>query len=595
MRSVLRHALFVFLCYSGIVLLLAGLGEYQALDVLLLLGVPALASAWWLGFWGVLGGTATSSALALLFVPQNQYQLLPWAGLSYFLLAGGIALWQRRQNPPKKARLLEQIIFKRSLSFAQIIDGEGQVWESNDRAVEVYGSPRRIWEFFHPDDQARVREELERASLRGEAGPLKLRTVSQRKELIPVEAKFVRLEPTRQARLFLEMRDLSALAELQNKIREAEARYRYLIEDAIDTLDTGILLLDKDRKVIWANRTLAQFFGLDREEMFGWEVKRALAGVKPAFVEVSDFEKIVACEAEPFIFAIQRGERERILEYRSIPVATERYKGGRIDHFIDITEKKRLERILQEKTQRLEESNRKLEEFTHVVSHDLKEPLRTMAVFSQYLIEDYRAQLDEEAQDYLDRIHRASLRMRHMIDDLLKLSSIGTRQESLEKVDLGDVLDQLQEDLKARLENVLLVVPPTMPTVVANHTRMVELFGNLISNAIKYSDKPDKRVEVGWEQQGQFYQFYVRDNGMGIEECYLTKIFELFERLNPREDYESTGAGLAICKRIVEEYGGRIWVESRVGEGSTFYFTHPVQARLEAPSLNEVKITVKTS
>jgi PAS domain S-box-containing protein len=372
------------------------------------------------------------------------------------------------------------------------------------------------------------------------------------------------------------MRDLSALAELENKVREAQARYRYLIEDAIDTLDTGILLLDKDQRVIWANRTLERFFDLDRDEMIGREVRRALWGAKRALAHPEDFERITMGSAEPFIFTVHQGESERILEYRSLPVSTERYKGGRIDHFIDITEKKRLEQSLHEKTQRLEEKNRQLEEFTRVVSHDLKEPLRTMSAFSQYLLEDYADKLDDEGKDYLNRINRASLRMRNLIDDLLRLSSIGTRPETLEKVYLSEVFEQIKEDMKARLENVELRLPKTMPIIIANRTRMVELFGNLISNAIKYNDKPHKRVEIGWSHEGRFYKFYVRDNGIGIEEQYLEKIFELFERLNPRgDDYESTGAGLTICKRIVEEYGGRIWVESKVGEGSTFYFTLP--------------------
>ncbi|MCS6937063.1 MAG: ATP-binding protein [Candidatus Bipolaricaulota bacterium] len=586
-RGVLGRLLGVAIAYGGALLLLAGLNEYDVGEVVVLVGVPMLLSAWWFGVWGALVGALASVGMALPFVPPDGYSLLMGAGGGYLGVGLGVALWRRWKTPaPAKARMRagEQLAFKRSLNFALVIDHEGQVLESNDRAGEVYGAPRRIWEFFHPDDQGRVREELERASLRGEAGPLKLRTVSQNKELIPVELKFVRLEPTRQSWLLLEMRDLSALAELENKVREAQARYRYLIEDAIDTLDTGILLLDKERKVIWANRTLEKFLGVDREELPGLEVRRALASAKPLFQEVSDFERVVACESTPFVFTLRNGDDERILEYRSLPVSTERYKGGRIDHFIDITEKQRLERILQEKTKRLEESNRKLEEFTHVVSHDLKEPLRTMAVFTQYLIEDYGSQLDQEAQDYLNRIHRASLRMRHMIDDLLRLSSIGTRQETLEKIFLGDVIEQLKEDLKARLENVTLIVPSSWPTVVANRTRMIELFGNLISNAIKYNDKPEKRVELSWTSQGGFYQFTVRDNGIGIEERYLNKVFELFERLNPRDDYESTGAGLAICKRIVEEYGGRIWVESKVGEGSAFHFTLPIHVPL--PSRN---------
>lgn len=576
--SGLTRVAVVLVLYAAAVFFLLGLGDYRGIEVLAVLALPVVLSSL---FFGVVGGAISGMAswcLVYPFVPDhNKVILLTAAGVSYAMVGGGLGIWRWLKNPAptKKTLSAEQQLFKRSLNFMHVIDAEGQVFASNDRAGEVFGSPRRIWEFFHPDDQARVREELSRAALRGEAGPTKLRTISQRKEVIPVELKVVRLEPTRSARLLLEMRDLTALAELENKVREAQARYRYLIEDAIDTLDTGILLLDKDQRVIWANCTLEKFFDIDRDEMVGRDVKRALWRAKRVLAHEEDFEKLVSGTAQPFIFTVQINGTEQVLEYRSIPVATERYKGGRIDHFIDITEKKRLEQSLQEKTRRLEEINRQLEEFTHVVSHDLKEPLRTMAAFSEYLCEDYSTQLNDEARDYLTRIHRSSLRMRNLIDDLLRLSSIGTRQEALEKVYLSEVFEQIKEDMKARLENVSLQLPKTMPIIVANRTRMFELFSNLISNAIKYNDKTEKRIEIGWTQQGEFYKFSVRDNGIGIEEAYLEKVFELFERLNPRDDYESTGAGLAICKRIVEEYGGRIWVESKVGEGSTFYFTLP--------------------
>jgi len=576
LMSGLTRIVVVLVLYSVAVFFLLGLGEYRGIEVLAVLGMPVLASSF---FFGIIGGALSGIASFLFsipFVPNTQMLLV--AAFGYLAIGSGAELWRRWKTPTphKKIRSEEHQLFKRSLNFAYIIDAEGQILEGNDRAGEVFGSPRRVWEFIHPDDQARFREELSCASLRGEAGPTKLRTISHRKEVIPVEFKLVRTEQSRLARLFLEMRDLSALAELENKVREAQARYRYLIEDAIDTLDTGILLLDKDQRVIWANRTLERFFDLDRDEMIGREVRRALWGTKRVLAHPEDFERITMGSAEPFIFTVQTNKTERILEYRSIPVATERYKGGRIDHFIDITEKKRLERSLQEKTKRLEEKNQQLEEFTRVVSHDLKEPLRTMSVFSQYLLEDYYDKLDDEGKDYVNRINRASLRMQNLIDDLLRLSKIGTCPEALEKVYLSEVFEQIKEDMKARLENVELRLPKTMPIIIANRTRMVELFGNLISNAIKYNDKPLKRIEIGWSHHGGFYKFYVRDNGIGIEEQYREKIFELFERLNPRgDDYESTGAGLTICKRIVEEYGGRIWVESKVGEGSTFYFTLP--------------------
>jgi len=575
----------------------------------LIFSIPLVASALVYGWIGAVVGALVSLLLSFPFLPWLDgmgFQHGLFATLVYGGLASAMALLKGWRSSAGTANYYHeaplrprgQSLMKRSLNLVQIIDKEGNVFQANDRAIEMIGQPNRIWEFFHPDDQTRIRDELNEAVIRGETGPVKLRVVSTKREVIPVELKIVRLEPTRrEQRLALEMRDISAISELENKVREAQARYRYLIEDAIDTLDTGILLLDRDKKVIWANKTLEQFFNLERDEMIGCDVRRALLGAKPSFCTPENFEKAVQGSNDSFIFSIKCGMNgqasERILEYRTLPVSTERYRGGRIDHYIDITEKKRLELSLQEKTIRLEESNKKLEEFTHVVSHDLKEPLRTIEAFSQFLLEDYPDKIDEEGQGYLNRIKKASARMKNLIDDLLKLSRIGTKQEPLEKVAVHEILEEVREVMMSRLqsENVHLHLMSNYPVVMASRTRLIELFSNLISNAIKYNDKTDKQIELGWQEQDPYYKFYVRDNGMGIESQYLEKIFELFERLNPREDYESTGAGLAICKRIVEEFGGLIWAESALGEGSTFYFTLPKKpaarsAPIELAALN---------
>jgi PAS domain S-box-containing protein len=603
-KRVFWLGLFYWLIYLLAAQLHQRLGLPDVITVFLF-SLPLVATTLSFGWVGALAGAFASLLLSLPLLPLldgrygDYWQHILFYGLIYTSLASAVALaqlWRSRAISfaalrPHPSRSHGQSLMKRSLSFAQIIDAEGTVLQANDRALEVIGQPHRIWEFFHPDDQARIREELYEAVIRGEAGPLKLRIVSTKHETIPVELKLIRLESgRRETRLALEMRDISAVEDLEHKLREAQARYRYLIEDAIDTLDTGILLLDREKKVIWANQTLEKFFQLDRDEMIGCDVRRALVGAKSSFCTPENFERAVAGSATPFIFDLKGGAHgtERILEYRSIPVSTERYRGGRIDHYFDITEKKRLEMSLQEKTLRLEESNQKLEEFTHVVSHDLKEPLRTIEAFSQFLLEDYPDKLDAQGRDYLQSIAKASGRMKRLIDDLLKLSRIGSKQEPLEKVDVRELLEEVQDVIGPRLrsENVQLMLRKDYPVVMASRTRLLELFSNLISNAIKYNEKAEKRIEVGWHEQAECYKFYVRDNGMGIEAKYLEKIFELFERLNPRDDYESTGAGLAICKRIVEDFGGRIWAESVVGEGSTFYFTLPKKAARVAVALN---------
>ncbi|MCK5247106.1 PAS domain-containing protein, partial [Candidatus Bipolaricaulota bacterium] len=347
-----------------------------------------------------------------------------------------------------------------------------------------------------------------------------------------------------------------------------EAPHRRLIEDSIDTLDSGIILTDRKREVIWANATIGKFFGIDRDRLIGVDAKRALSRYVGAFEDAQTLSKVME-------EAIDRGERidsivchvrptlsraERILEYRSIPIETDRYKGGRIDHYIDITELKQLEESLREKTRNLERSNEKLEEFSHVVSHDLKEPLRTVETFSGFLLEDYEDKLDEEGVDYLNTLKRTSARMRQLINDLLSLASIHMDTKSFERINTQRMLEEIREDLEIRLRGVNLQVAADLPPVKGSRVRIGELFSNLIVNGIKYNDKALPMIRVGWQKDSRSNNnsatFFVEDNGIGIEDRYQERVFGIFEKLNPRDDYEGTGAGLAICKRIVEEHGG---------------------------------------
>lgn len=578
-------ALLTVAVFAALLALLYGASIHSPKVIFALLGVGYLLTAL---LWEVGGNVLLAVVLPWLVLPLLPWEPSSWSwalgfALSALVVGGTLGTLRRRERRsrpiPKQPQQYPEDVFRRAFNPMLIVDPSGRVLDRNERAVELLGAVKHITEVIHIDDLERVRGEMERARILGEAGGFPLRAVSWDKETFPAELRFRRLS---EEEIWIEIRDLSDRMELERKLWEAEARYRYLIEDAIDTLDTGILLLDRDRRIIWANRTLGYLFHLDRDEMIGEDLRRLLRKVRDRLPDGETLERLLEAEEENFVFSLKAegngngpAPQERILEFRSIPIETERYRGGRIDHYIDLTEMKKLERELLEKTRRLEESNRKLEEFSHVVSHDLKQPLRTIQAFTQFLLEDYKEKLDEQGVRFLESLHRSSVRLKNLIDDLLKLSRIGTKREPLEPVDVGEVLSEVQDDLGATLKDVDLVVSEELPTIVANRTRTAELLANLISNAVKYNDKPHKRVEVGSEEKPREFVFYVRDNGMGIEERYQEKIFELFERLGPVDDPESTGAGLAICKRIVEEWGGRIWVESTPGEGSTFYFSVP--------------------
>lgn len=232
---------------------------------------------------------------------------------------------------------------------------------------------------------------------------------------------------------------------------------------------------------------------------------------------------------------------------------------------------------LEKTAAKLASSNAELEEFTYIVSHDLKEPLRGIEAFSGFLAEDYSDRLDEEGQRHISVVRESAVRMKDLIDDLLELSRIGRDRPAYAPVHVGSVINDVRRDLDFALQakTVDLRIQPDLPTITCQQIHIRELFKNLISNAIKFSDKPSPVIEIACHRDNGHYTFSVRDNGIGIDEKYQEKIFRIFQRLNQREEYEGTGVGLAICKKVVEAHEGKIWVESVVGEGSTFSFTIP--------------------
>ena len=241
-----------------------------------------------------------------------------------------------------------------------------------------------------------------------------------------------------------------------------------------------------------------------------------------------------------------------------------------------LKELQELQQQLKTSNELLQQSNIDLENYTYVVSHDLKTPLRAIRSFSTFLLEDYHDKLDETGQEFLKRIENATTHMNELIESLLVLSRVGRKFTEIEKVNLNSLLDEIIIDLKPIIENRKgKILVNKLPEINVQRVWIKELFMNLIDNGLKYNKSPVPKVEISYEERAEDYLFKVADNGIGIEEKYLTRIFKLFERLHSSEEYEGTGAGLAICKRIVENFGGKIWVESIFGKGSSFLFTKP--------------------
>ncbi len=242
----------------------------------------------------------------------------------------------------------------------------------------------------------------------------------------------------------------------------------------------------------------------------------------------------------------------------------------------DITDRKQAEQALQQLTLELQRSNQELEQFAYVASHDLQEPLRAITSYTQLLAKRYQGQLDAKADKYIDYVVDGAARMQQLIRDLLAYSRVGRYELKRRPTDCNAILEQVRHDLQVEIakSNAVIIVD-ALPTILADTAQVTQLFQNLIGNALKYRGQAPPMVKVSVKQQGNDWAFSIQDNGIGIEPQYAERIFEIFQRLHTRREYEGTGLGLAICKKIIERHHGRLWVESQLGQGATFCFTLP--------------------
>jgi PAS domain S-box-containing protein len=264
-----------------------------------------------------------------------------------------------------------------------------------------------------------------------------------------------------------------------------------------------------------------------------------------------------------------------------LAIAAVRDETGGATHFVieyaDATEAWEAERSLKARTEELGRSNRELEQFAYVASHDLQEPLRMVTSYSQLLARRYRDQLDADAREFIAFAVDGATRMQGLINDLLKFSRVGTRGKPLAPLALERPLaDALANLAVAQRESGANVAHDPLPTVMGDAVQLTQLFQNLVGNAIKFRTPGcAPQIHVGARRCAEGWEVAIRDNGIGIGPEYFERIFVIFQRLHGKEEYPGTGIGLALCKKIVERHGGRIWVESRAGEGSTFRFTLP--------------------
>ena len=345
----------------------------------------------------------------------------------------------------------------------------------------------------------------------------------------------------------------------------------------INSSSLGITTYDVTGKCILANETLARILGTSREQLMeenyydiqAWKANGLLGSAVEAAASGNETRREV--------HTTHSSSEELWLDCRFTPF----YSHGE-PHLLlsvdDITVAKQAEVSLQVYAAKLEQSNRDLQEFAYIASHDLQEPSRKVLAFSDRLNNKYGTMLDETGRDYLKRMRDASQRMQTLINDLLTFSRISTRTQPFSPVDLNELIHDVTSDLEFQIDRTRGVVDfDQLPTIEADPTQLPQLLQNLITNALKFHQEGrSPHVLVTTEIADATCKIMVKDNGIGFDEQYLDRIFKPFQRLHSREDYEGSGMGLAICRRIVERHGGDITAQSVLGEGSTFIVTLPI-------------------
>jgi PAS domain S-box-containing protein len=376
--------------------------------------------------------------------------------------------------------------------------------------------------------------------------------------------------------VFAAARDITERKRAEEALRASEQRYRTLFE----TMDEGFCVVEmlydqdgtpRDYRFVEVNPAFEKHTGL--ADALGRTICELVPGHDAHWFEIYGR---VAQTGEAVRFENRAAAMGRWYDVYAFRLDSP--EGARVAIlFSDITARKRAEEETLEMAAELRRSNQELEHFAYVASHDLQEPLRTVSSFSQLLARRYRGRLDRDADDFLGFVVDGAARMQSLINDLLTFSRIGTRGNPFAPVACEDAVRTAGENLGVAIaESGAVVTHGPLPTVRADATQLTQLFQNLLGNSIKFR-RPDEppRVHISAAREDSAWRFSVRDNGIGIDPQYFDRIFIIFQRLHGRAEYPGTGIGLAVCKKIVERHGGRLWVESEPGRSATFHFTIP--------------------
>jgi PAS domain S-box-containing protein len=382
------------------------------------------------------------------------------------------------------------------------------------------------------------------------------------------------------------VRSPSSAESLENEIAErvrTHGGFRQLLESAPD----AFIIADHHGQIVLANKEAERIFGYSRAELLGLPIETLI----PQRFHAMHIEHRDGYAASPRtrpmgsgleLYGLRKDGSEFPVEISLSPLETK--EGLLVSAAIrDVTERKQAQERLRRYAEQLQQSNIDLQQFASVASHDLQEPLRTIATFCDMLHRSYQGRFDAQADQWLAFVMDGARRMQALVQDLLAYSRLESRAQPWQTVHCGEVFKKATANLQSLIEETgATLTCGELPDVQGDPAQLVQLFQNLLSNSIKFRGSQPPRIHASAVPSDDMFEFSFSDNGLGIDPKHHERIFELFKRLHPADRYPGTGLGLAICRKVVIRHGGRIWVESEPGRGSTFHFTIPLHGVSES-------------
>lgn len=370
--------------------------------------------------------------------------------------------------------------------------------------------------------------------------------------------------------------DIEDLHMVERLLRKSKAWSRSIFEGS----PIGIALLNTNSVVIEVNPALERILGYDANEIRNIGISN-ITHIDDIEKDSMLFDDLIEGNVDSYKIEKRYIRKDNKIIWANVKMSYIQNVGEDFQFIIamieDITQQKENEEKQQQLVARLEETNKELDNFAYIVSHDLKAPLRGIGSLANWLVTDYKDKLDNEGADIINLLVNRVERMKNFIDGILQYSRVSRVKDNYVDIDLNRLVREVIEII-APPDHIEIKVQSKLPIIKGEKLYIEQVFQNLLSNAIQFMDKPEGKIQIGCRAVEDFWEFSVKDNGSGIDEKYFNKIFMIFQTLQPRDKFESTGVGLSIVKKIIETNGGKIWLESELTKGTTFYFTLPMNA-----------------